>query len=172
MKIDQIFQECLKMTMAKRQDYTTNPGIDNHENFKRSAEMASWFTQPEDKPYAVLIGTKLARLGSLLSTKKGPVNESIVDSFLDLVNYCGLWMERYTEANYPVATVLGTWGDIQRAKQTETLKENPEIHRNTLCFFCNRPVEGVKVISGKYRQSHVTCYNQTEVKLRNEFAEP
>lgn len=96
MQIPEIFKKCEALTMSKRQDYTTNPDVDNHENFKRSGKIASWFNNERDKPYAVLIGTKLARLGSLLSSERTPKNESIEDSFLDLINYCALWMERVT----------------------------------------------------------------------------
>lgn len=97
MKVQEIFKKCLKVTMSKRQDYTSNSEADNHENFKRSAEISSWFTDEQDKPYAVLIGTKLARLGALLSSERESNNESIDDTFMDLVNYCALWAERRTE---------------------------------------------------------------------------
>jgi len=96
MKIDEIFKKCTDLTMSKRHDYTSS--IDNHENFKRSALIAEWFRSNDDKPYVVLIGTKLARLASLLDSKE-PKNESIEDSFLDLINYCALWMERRTNHN-------------------------------------------------------------------------
>ena len=96
MQLQKIFEECMKLTLSKRHDYTSS--IDNHENFKRSAEIASWFKNNDDKPYAILIGTKLARLASLLDNKQ-PKNESIEDSFLDLINYCALWMERRTIHN-------------------------------------------------------------------------
>ena len=95
MKLEHIFQNCLAVSMSKRSDYTSS--TDSHENFKRSQEIASWFSDPIDKPYAVLIGTKLARLGSLLSSGKNPANESVQDSMMDLVNYCALWMERRTQ---------------------------------------------------------------------------
>lgn len=83
--------------MSKRHDYTTNADLDNHENFKRSAMISDWFMHEQDKPYVVLIGTKLARLASLLSDGRRPNNESVEDTFVDLVNYCALWMERRTE---------------------------------------------------------------------------
>ena len=73
--------------MSKRHDYTSSN--DTHENFKRSAEISSWFKNEQDKSYAVLIGTKLARLGSLLGSLL-PNNESIEDTFIDLINYCAL----------------------------------------------------------------------------------
>lgn len=91
MDIEQIFNHCKKLTMSKRHDYTSVD--DNHENFKRSSEIQGWFKSDMDKPYAVLIGTKLARLATLLDSKE-PKNESIEDSFLDLINYCALWAER------------------------------------------------------------------------------
>ena len=69
----------------KNEDYAA-PGK-SFENFTRSAEIASWFENNSDKPFAVLIGTKLARLGNLLSGNKLPNNESIDDSFLDLATF-------------------------------------------------------------------------------------
>jgi hypothetical protein len=92
--LQEIFKKCQKISLSKRQDYTSS--TDSHENFKRSAAVASWFKSDQDKVYAVLVATKLARLGNLLDTKE-PNNESIDDTFLDLVNYCALWAERRTE---------------------------------------------------------------------------
>lgn len=94
MQIQEIFKKCQKITMSKRHDYTSSS--DSHENFRRSAELSSWFKNEQDKSYVILIGTKLARLGSLLDSKE-PNNESIDDTFLDLINYCALWAERRTE---------------------------------------------------------------------------
>ena len=99
MKLDQIFNKCLKLLLSKRQDYTASH--DNHENFKRSAELSSWFKDDTDKAYVILIGTKLARLASLLSSNtKNPNYESINDTFEDLINYCALWYERRSEEIY------------------------------------------------------------------------
>lgn len=94
MKINEIFAKCEKITMSKRQDYTNNPEIDAHENFKRASMLAEWFDYTGDVSYIVLIGTKLARLSSLLNNDKKPNNESIEDTFIDLINYCALWAER------------------------------------------------------------------------------
>lgn len=94
MTIQEIFKKCQKISLSKRHDYTSS--TDNHENFKRSAEISSWFKSDQDKAYAILVGTKLARLGSLLGNKE-PNNETVDDTFIDLVNYCALWMERRTE---------------------------------------------------------------------------
>ena len=84
MKIEEIFAACVQMSMNKRHDYTSSS--DNHENFKRASMIAEWFKSDDDNPYVILIGTKLARLASLLDSKK-PKNESIEDSFIDLINY-------------------------------------------------------------------------------------
>ena len=92
----------------KNTDYAaqTNP----FENFERSAELMSWFNNHTDKAFVSLIGTKLARLATLLnkeyenkqlaSTMTGgefqPNNEPIDDSFLDLMTYCILWGSNYS----------------------------------------------------------------------------
>lgn len=94
MEIGQIYEKALEVTMSKRQDYTSNANKDNHENFKKSAELIGWFNNDSDRAYVALIGTKLARLAALLSDERTPENESVEDSFIDLINYCGLWAER------------------------------------------------------------------------------
>lgn len=91
--IEAIFNRCIEITKSKRHDYASVN--DSHENFKRSAELSSWFKSDADKAYIILIGTKLARLATLLSVEnQTPNHESIEDSFIDLINYCGLWAER------------------------------------------------------------------------------
>jgi hypothetical protein len=76
----------------KAGDYTDN--VDYHSNFKYSNAVAEPFPS-QYKSYAVLIGTKLARLSQLLQEGREVNNESIEDSFLDLINYCALMAERY-----------------------------------------------------------------------------
>lgn len=75
---------------SKGHDYTKDPKANQFENFERSALISSWFNDDVDKAFAVLVGTKLARLATLLNGKS-PKNESIEDSFLDLMNYAALW---------------------------------------------------------------------------------
>jgi hypothetical protein len=74
--------------LKKNQDYANanNP----FSNFERSAELISWFSNPNDKSFVALIGTKLARIAEL-SDGRTPNNESLDDSFLDLLTYVGLW---------------------------------------------------------------------------------
>ena len=86
---EEILHRSLEIHKKKREDYTTRPDVDPHENFTRANEIISWFP-PEYKSFASHIGTKLARLGSLLQDGRKPNNESLDDSFLDLVTYCGL----------------------------------------------------------------------------------
>lgn len=83
----------------KNDDYASSKSP--YENFERSAILAEWFNNPKDKSFTVLIGTKLARLSTLLNkqyaanlagvNQVNPNNESIEDSFLDLATYCILW---------------------------------------------------------------------------------
>lgn len=84
-----LLQRMAEIHTKKKADYATaaNP----FDNFERSGEIASWFTDPTDKAFAILVGTKLARLGNLLNEDKEPQNESVDDSFLDLCTYCALW---------------------------------------------------------------------------------
>lgn len=85
---EQILLAGAKLMKGKREDYSEK-GI--HQNFERSELVITWFKNDIDKVYATLITVKLARLAVLLSKDGEPNNESIEDSFTDLVNYCALW---------------------------------------------------------------------------------
>ena len=87
----------------KNEDYTTEGK--NYENFERAAIIASWFSDPIDKVFAIHIGTKLARLAALRSQGKKPNNESIDDTFLDLATYAVLWA---SNATYRALTSKGS----------------------------------------------------------------
>ena len=76
-----------KLMVLKAHDYTVK---DRYENFNRQADITSWFSEEQDKAYVAVIAIKLARLASLLGQKE-PKNESIQDTFIDLINYCALW---------------------------------------------------------------------------------
>lgn len=91
----------------KNEDYasSSNP----FDNFERSGEIASWFDDPTHKAFANLIGTKLARLATLLNKKTAPNNESVQDSFDDLTTYCALfgsYVESKTANSYPLDDYL------------------------------------------------------------------
>lgn len=90
--IQKIFLDAMDLLDSKAHDYAST--LDLHSNFKYAAQVMEPFPE-EYKPYASLIGTKLARLAELLS-KGSPRNEPIEDTFKDLINYCALMAERYT----------------------------------------------------------------------------
>jgi len=68
----------------KNTDYANTDALSN---FKSVACILN--TTPE-LVTANLIGVKLARLGVLLNSDKSPVNESVLDSIMDLANYAFL----------------------------------------------------------------------------------
>lgn len=86
-----LFDKCKDILVSKGHDYSQER--DGHSNFKYSSFIAEAFPV-KYKSYAVLIGTKLARISTLLQ-KKEAKNESIEDSFIDLINYVALMYERY-----------------------------------------------------------------------------
>lgn len=73
----------------KSHDYTSGK-TDRYENFRRQAIIVSWFKDPIDQAFVGVIAIKIARLASLLGNKK-PKNETIQDTFIDLINYSALW---------------------------------------------------------------------------------
>ena len=127
----------------KQQDYAAEKWNDN---FTRTAEILSWFHNPNDGVYAGLIGVKLARLANLLNKefdgKDGPVNESILDSFLDLTTYCNLfWCDYEQRRNQvtpisvgpeiPSDSIRGESPATLRRDETETYTGGPRPQRKT-----------------------------------------
>ena len=84
----ELLEQSKAIHLRKNQDYASDSNP--FSNFERSAELISWFSNPVDRSFIALIGTKLARIAEL-SDGRIPNNESLDDSFLDLVTYCGLW---------------------------------------------------------------------------------
>jgi hypothetical protein len=84
----ELLEQSKAIHLKKNRDYANadNP----FSNFERSAELVSWFTNKNDKSFVALIGNKLARIAEL-SDGRQPNNESLDDSFLDLLTYIGLW---------------------------------------------------------------------------------
>ena len=97
--VEEILNRSKEIHLKKRADYASDPTADPFENFDRSNEIASWFP-PVYASFAVLIGTKIARLGSLLISGKAPNNESIDDTFLDLITYCALFYAYWKEQEH------------------------------------------------------------------------
>lgn len=136
MTLEQIFEKCQKISVGKRHDYTT--GSNRNENFHRSAMIVSWFDKARDKPYAALIATKIARLGSLLSREESPNFESIEDNFADIINYFALWLEDITENNL-------------KPKEIETLENHPYVPDTVVLGFC---------ICGQHSSRHLSCRSE------------
>ena len=95
MNSKEILTRCAALQDSKGVDYTSNVKTNQFENFDRAAMIASWFNDPFDKPFAVLIGVKLARLATLINKTGEPNHESVIDTFIDLTNYCALWGGRH-----------------------------------------------------------------------------
>ncbi len=92
----EILEKSKEIHSKKAADYTTDSNTDPHENFTRASEIASWFPK-EYGSYSALIGTKLSRLAALLSSGRAPNNESLDDTFLDLLTYVGLMYSFYKD---------------------------------------------------------------------------
>jgi hypothetical protein len=85
----EIMAKSVQIHKKKNADYAS--ADDPFSNFKFSSMLMESFHQPIDKAFVSLIATKLARIAELSGNGKIPNNESLDDSFLDLVTYCGLW---------------------------------------------------------------------------------
>lgn len=95
--VEEILNRSKAIHLKKREDYASDPTANPFENFDRANGIISWFPA-QYASFASHIGTKLARLGSLLTTGKTPNNEALDDTFLDLITYCalfyGYWKEK------------------------------------------------------------------------------
>lgn len=85
---EELMARGMELMKSKSHDYTTSH---KYENFERQAELISWFKDSIDQAFVAVITIKLARLASLLGRDKEVKNESIQDTFIDLINYCSLW---------------------------------------------------------------------------------
>jgi hypothetical protein len=76
---------------AKSHDYAKDSNV--FSNFEIAAYIASLFTDPVDKVFAVHFGTKLSRMAELRNGKCAK-NEAIEDTALDLANYTAIWASK------------------------------------------------------------------------------
>ena len=81
-----------ELHIRKNQDYT-GESKDPFFNFHVAGFLTSIFRRNPDKVYATLVGVKLGRLAALLNSDKEPNNESILDSFDDLIVYSAIWRQ-------------------------------------------------------------------------------
>lgn len=72
----------------KNNDYSGDKGA--FFNFEFCSYVSSLFDNARDKVYAVFIAVKLARLSVVLTTNKVN-NESVEDSFDDMITYAAIW---------------------------------------------------------------------------------
>lgn len=86
--IEDFFEEQKKILSRKGNDYA---GEDLLSNFRLAGMIVNQRAECPDAMNCLnLIGTKVARLGQLLSSNKNTQNESIQDSVIDLANYAVL----------------------------------------------------------------------------------
>jgi hypothetical protein len=81
-----------ELHIKKNQDYTgksKNPFF----NFTVASNLTRLFEKNDDKVYSTLIGIKLGRLAALLNSDAKPNNESVLDSFDDLIVYSTIWRQ-------------------------------------------------------------------------------
>lgn len=50
-----------------------------------------------DLSFLALIMTKIVRIMNLRAQRAAPCNESLTDTFRDLINYCGLWAQHIAQ---------------------------------------------------------------------------
>lgn len=81
----------------KNTDYSGDKGP--FYNFEFCKQVSAQFGSDRDKVFATLVSVKLARLSVLLDPNKEPLNESIEDSFDDLITYALLWKANYLRDN-------------------------------------------------------------------------
>lgn len=90
---EQTVEKMGQVLISKNDDYSSADALSNFKTVGNitgtSAEMAC----------LVLIATKVARLGVLLNSGKGPNNESISDTVLDMANYSVLLSAILSEKN-------------------------------------------------------------------------
>lgn len=86
--LEGLFEEQKKILKKKGNDYA---GEDLLSNFRLAGMITNQTSKHPDAVNCLnLIGTKVARLGQLLSTDKTAENESIQDSVIDLANYAAI----------------------------------------------------------------------------------
>lgn len=84
-------EELIKILESKGKDYGQE--IDSLSNFKIVSQIVSLIKLDCGKPegYAMLmVVLKIVRIWNLKTSGKTPENESLLDSYKDLINYCKL----------------------------------------------------------------------------------
>lgn len=87
------FDKLKELHRKKNDDYAGENGP--FFNFKFAEWLIGHFKRDRDKVFINQIAIKLARLSVLTNNTDIPKNESVEDSFDDLINYCALWKCSY-----------------------------------------------------------------------------
>ena len=98
--INRFIKDSVNLSAGKAKDYAGNEDI--LANFKRVGKIAKEFrfdfTNSTDSPL-MMCTLKMDRIINLLKNKKQPTNESVKDSFMDLLNYVLLTYANFVEEN-------------------------------------------------------------------------
>jgi hypothetical protein len=105
------FEKLIKLHRSKNDDYSG----DNEPfyNFDFAEYIASLFKGAKDKVYVTQIAIKLARL-SVVLYKSTPNNESVEDTFDDLICFGALWKANWMSRNKP---------QIRQITEASTIRE-------------------------------------------------
>lgn len=89
-EVIETFQKLLTLHIKKNEDYT---GKDSNRffNFNVADTISNLFESNRDKVFSTMIGIKLGRIAALLNSGKAANNESVLDSFDDLIIYAAIW---------------------------------------------------------------------------------
>jgi len=155
---NQLMQEAILLHDRKAHDYSQDSN--RYSNFERAAELVSWFKCPEDQVFACMIGIKIARLAELLNGKE-PKNESIRDSFLDLINYSALWGS-YIDSDKDAKEEF-----VKSVKTDEVKLEDILPTQDIYDVSTNAPVDVATLYSPKYTCNHCGLNFSTETQIMN-----
>lgn len=79
-----------ELHIRKNQDYSGD-SPDPFFNFNVAVDIETLFDSERDKVFATMVGIKIGRISAILNSGKTPNNESLLDSFDDLIMYAALW---------------------------------------------------------------------------------
>lgn len=154
-----LLEQMAEIHNKKSHDYAVDG--DPFVNYHFAGKMAHLFNDERDSGFVGRLGEKIIRLATLENSNKTPKNESVADTEVDICVIVTLWMASRKD---------------RRSKEmlkeaTQSVDSNP--NRDTACWFCGKHVEAVaKIISGQYRQAHISCYEQATFAQQTSFVSP
>lgn len=89
-EVIETFDKLKELHRRKNADYTGNSN-DPFYNFNVAIHLVEQFSSNRDKVYACMVGIKLGRIAALTNSGAVPNNESLLDSFDDLICYSTIW---------------------------------------------------------------------------------